>query len=187
MPNVAYEEKEKRGFFELNAVSLLFTFGGLFAALVAIGAVIALPLILSAIGLHSITEAIFRFGRWPLLILLILSGLAVLYRYAPSRRSPQWRWISVGSVFATVTWLVGSALLSCYLSNYAHYDAVYGSLGAAIGLMVWMWMSTIVVLLGAELNAEMEHQTSKDTTDGGNKPLGHRGAKVADTIGAAQS
>ena len=184
--NVAYEEKEKRGFFELNVVSLLFTFGGLFAALVAIGAVIALPLILSAIGLNSITEAIFRFGRWPLLILLILSGLAVLYRYAPSRRSPQWRWISVGSVFATVTWLVGSALLSFYLSNYAHYDAVYGSLGAAIGLMVWMWMSTIVVLLGAELNAEMEHQTSKDTTDGGNKPLGHRG-KVADTIGAAQS
>jgi membrane protein len=115
--NVAYKEKEKRGFFKLNAVSLLFTFGGLFAALVAIGAIIALPLILSAISLNSITEAIFRFGRWPLLIPLILSGLAVLYRYAASRRSPQWRWINVGSTVVTATWRMGSALLSFYLST----------------------------------------------------------------------
>ena len=88
----------------------------------------------------------------------IFLGLAVLYRYAPSRRSPQWKWISVGSAFATVTWLIGSALLSFYLANYAHYDATYGSLGAAIGLMVWMWMSTIVILLGAELNAEISNR-----------------------------
>jgi hypothetical protein len=92
---------------------------------------------------------------------MVLLGLAVLYRYAPSRRSPQWKWISVGSAFATVTWLIGSALLSFYLANYAHYDATYGSLGAAIGLMVWVWMSTIVILLGAELNAQIEHQTKR--------------------------
>jgi membrane protein len=117
----------------------------------------------------------------------MLFGLAVLYRFGPSRRRPQWRWLSVGSVFATLTWLAGSALLSFYLANYANYDATYGSLGAAIGLMMWMWMSTIVVLFGAELNSEIEHQTAADSTEGGNKPLGHRGAKMADTIGEAKS
>jgi membrane protein len=185
--NVAYEEKEERGFFRLNAISLAFTFGGLIAVLVAIGAVVALPLLLAAIGLNSVTDAIIRYGRWPILVLMILFGLAVLYRYAPSRRSPQWQWITVGSLFATAAWLAGSALLSFYLTNYAHYDATYGSLGAAIGLMMWMWMSTIVVLLGAELNAEIEHQTAEDSTEGGDKPLGARDASVADTIGAAKA
>jgi membrane protein len=185
--NVVYEEKEKRGFFKLNAVSLAFTFGGLVAILIAIGCVVALPIALSMIGLGSISDALFRIGRWPVLIMLMLLGLAVLYRYGPSRRSPQWRWLSVGSVFASVTWLAGSALLSFYLANYANYDATYGSLGAAIGLMIWMWMSTIVVLFGAELNSEIEHQTAADSTEGGGKPLGKRGAKVADTVGEAKT
>jgi len=185
--NVVYNEKEERGFFKLNAVSLAFTFGGLVAVLIAIGAVVALPIILSVIGLGSITDTIFRIGRWPLLIAMMLLGLAVLYRYGPSRRSPQWQWLSVGSIFATLTWLAGSALLSYYLTNYANYDATYGSLGAAIGLMMWMWMSTIVVLLGAELNSEIEHQTARDTTDGGDKPIGRRGARVADSVGEAKA
>jgi membrane protein len=185
--NVVYDEKEKRGFFKLNAVSLAFTFGGLVAVLIAIGAVVALPIVLSTIGLGSITDTLFRIGRWPLLILIMLFGLAVLYRHGPSRRSPQWQWLSVGSVFATLTWLAGSALLSYYLANYANYDATYGSLGAAIGLMIWMWMSSIVVLLGAELNSEIEHQTARDTTEGGGKPLGRRGAQMADTVGEAKT
>jgi membrane protein len=181
--NVVYEENEKRGFFKLNAVSLAFTFGGLVAILIAIGCVVALPIVLFTIGLGSISEPLFRFGRWPVLIVMMLLGLAVLYRYGPSRRSPQWRWLSVGSVFACVTWLAGSALLSFYLAHYANYDATYGSLGAAIGLMIWMWMSTIVVLFGAELNSEIEHQTVMDSTEGGGKPMGKRGAEVADTVG----
>ncbi|MCK1642184.1 YihY/virulence factor BrkB family protein [Bradyrhizobium sp. 157] len=185
--NVVYDEDEKRGFFKLNAISLAFTFGGLLAVLLAIGSVVALPIILSTIGLGAVTEALFRFGRWPVLVLTMLFGLAVLYRFGPSRRRPQWRWLSVGSVVATLTWLAGSALLSFYLANYANYDATYGSLGAAIGLMMWMWMSTIVVLLGAELNAEIEHQTAADSTEDGNKPLGQRGAKMADTIGEMKS
>jgi membrane protein len=184
--NVVYEEKEKRGFFKLNAVSLAFTFGGLVAALIAIGCVVALPIILGTIGLGSMSDTILRIGRWPVLIGTMLVGLAVLYRYGPSRRSAQWRWLSVGSVVAIVTWLAGSALLSYYLEHYANYDATYGSLGAAIGLMVWMWMSTTVVLLGAELNAEIEHQTEADSTDNGGKPLGQRGARVADTVGQAK-
>jgi membrane protein len=185
--NVVYDEKEKRGFFKLNAASLAFTFGGLLAVLIAIGTVVALPIVLSTIGLGSITELLFRIGRWPLLVVLMLLGLAVLYRFGPSRRSPQWRWLTVGSIFATLTWLAGSALLSYYLANYANYDATYGSLGAAIGLMIWMWMSTIVVLLGAELNSEVEHQTKVDSTEGGGKPIGSRGAHVADTVGEAKT
>jgi membrane protein len=185
--NVAYDEKEKRGFLKLNAISLAFTFAGLVGILIAIGCVVALPIVLSMMGLGSISDALLRIGRWPALVILLLIGLAVLYRYGPSRRSPQWSWLSVGSVFATVTWLAGSALLSFYLANYANYDATYGSLGAAIGLMMWMWMSTIVVLFGAELNAEIEHQTVVDSAGDGDKPLGERGAKVADTVGEAKS
>ena len=184
--NVVYDEDEKRGFFKLNATSLAFTFGGLVAALLAIGAVVALPIVLSTLGLGAVTDALFRIGRWPVLILTMLLGLATLYRFGPSRRAAQWRWLSVGSLLATLAWLAGSALLSFYLSNYANYDATYGSLGAAIGLMMWMWMSTIVVLFGAELNSEIEHQTAADSTEGGDKPLGQRGAKMADTVGEAK-
>jgi membrane protein len=185
--NVAYEEEEQRGFLKLNAVSLTFTFGGLIAALLAIACIVAIPIVLATIGLSSVSDAVLSIGRWPLLIAMMLTGLAVLYRYGPSRRSARWQWLSVGSVFATLTWLAGSALLSFYLSHYANYDATYGSLGAAIGLMVWMWMSTIVVLLGAELNAEIEHQTTADSTEGGDKPMGQRGARMADTVGEAKS
>ena len=157
--NVCYEEKEERGFFKLNAVSLAFTFGGLVAIATAIGLVVAAPMILATFGMGSISEFLLKYARWPALAALTALGLAVLYRYGPSRKTPKWKWISVGSAAATVTWLIGSSLLSYYLANYGHYDATYGSLGAAIGLMIWMWMSTIVVLFGAEINSEIEHQT----------------------------
>jgi membrane protein len=141
------------------------------------------PVALSMVGLGSAAEALIRFGRWPVLGVILLLALAVLYRYAPSRRSPKWRWISVGSIVATITWMAASGLLSFYLANFGHYDATYGSLGAAIALMTWMWMSTIVILFGAELNSEIEHQTIVDSTAGAAKPPGGRGAKMADTVG----
>lgn len=180
--NVVYDEKEKRGFFKLNAVSLAFTVAGVAGVLTAIGLVVAIPVILSVIGLGSSTDLLIRYGRWPVLAVLLLIGLAVLYRLAPSRRSPKWRWISVGSVVATITWMSGSGLLSYYLANFGNYDATYGSLGAAMALMIWMWMSTIVVLFGAELNSEIEHQTAAASTASAEKPLGSRGAKMADTL-----
>jgi len=164
--NVVYDEDEKRGFLRLNAVSLAFTFGGLVAILTATGLVVAAPIVLSMVGLGRFGDLLLSVGRWPALAVMILAGLAVLYRFGPSRRSPQWKWISVGSVSATVIWLIGSAALSYYLANYGAYDATYGSLGAAIGLMIWMWMSTIVVLLGAELNSEFEHPTATGGTAG---------------------
>jgi membrane protein len=183
--NVFYQEKERRGFIRLNIVSLAFTFSGLIAVLVAIGFVVALPIVLSTVGLGGASEAVLRVGRWPALVAMTLLGLATLYRFGPSRRKPRWRWISVGSFVATVVWIAGSASLSVYLTNYADYDAMYGSLGAVIGTMSWMWMSTIVILFGAELNSEIEHQTAKDSTDGDEKPMGARGANVADTVGKA--
>lgn len=140
---------------------------------------------LSTVGLGGASEVVLRVGRWPVLVAMILLGLATLYRFGPSRRKPRWRWITFGSLVATVVWIAGSALLSFYLTNYANYDAMYGSLGAVIGMMSWMWMSTIVILFGAELNSEIEHQTAKDSTDGDDMPMGTRGANVADTVGKA--
>ncbi len=189
--NIVSEEEETRGFFKLNLISLLFTVGAVSALLLAIGAVVALPLVLDRLGLGPFTDALATYGRWPLLWLGLLIGLAVLYRYGPNRRAPQWKWVSVGGVLASIFWIVGSIAFSFYLANYAHYDATYGSLGAAIGMMMWMWMwmwmTTIVILFGAELNSEIEHQTAVDTTEGPPKPLGSRGATMADTVGAAQS
>jgi membrane protein len=184
--NVIYEQQEGRSFIKLNLEALLFTLGGFAAFLLAIAAIIVLPFVLSPIGLGSQTETLTRVLRWPALLLVLLTGLAVLYRYGPYRRAARWQWVSVGSVFAAVTWIAASYLFSWYLASFANYNATYGSLGAAVGLMVWLWISTIVVLLGAELNAEIEHQTARDSTVGDEKPLGARGAVMADTVGAGQ-
>jgi membrane protein len=185
--NIVNEEDEKRGFVRLNLVSLGFTIAGIFAVLAAVRAVVVTPLLLSQVGLAGMTETVVRFARWPALTLGMLLGLSVLYRYGPSRRAAKWKWISFGAGFATLMWFAGSAALSFYFANFANYNATYGSLGAAIGTMMWMWMSAIVVLFGAELNSEIEHQTAQDTTVGSEKPLGARGATMADTVGAAQS
>src|ERR1700730_1717066 len=165
----------------------IFTLAGFAAFLLAIAAIVVLPLILSPIGLGTLTEALTRIARWPVLLVVLLSCLAVLYRYGPDRRAARWQWVTVGSVFAAVTWIVASFLFSWYLASFANYNATYGSLGAVVGLMIWLWISTILVLLGAELNAEIEHQTARDSTAGKDKPLGARGAVMADTVGAKQA
>ena len=159
--NVVYEEREKRGFLNLNLVSLAFTIASLLAIVLMIGAVVAVPLLFDRLGLAQRAGFIIQLGRWPLLLLLVLVGLAVLYRYGPSRTKPRWQWLSAGAIVASVLWLAGSLLLSWYLANFANYTATYGSLGAAIGLMTWMWMSAIVVLIGAELNSEIERSPSR--------------------------
>jgi membrane protein len=183
--NVVYEEREKRSFVRLNLLSLAFTTGGIAALLLMVSAVVALPLALDHVGLAPESQFIISLTRWPLLLVILLIALALLYRFGPSRQPARWEWLSVGTLAAALLWIAGSSLLSWYLSNFANYDATYGSLGAAIGLMMWMWMSAIIVLCGAELNSEIEHQTALDTTIGRAKPLGRRGAVMADTIGAA--
>jgi membrane protein len=181
--NLVYEEEEKRGFFKLTLISLAFTGGAIAALLIGITAIVVVPLTLERIGLGFGATALIEWLRWPVLLLCLLGGFALLYRYGPSRANAQWRWLTVGSIAAALTWLAGSALFSYYLKHYANYDATYGSLGTAIGLMMWLWMSAIVTLVGAELNAEIEHQTARDSTDGAPMPLGARGATMADTVG----
>jgi membrane protein len=183
--NIIYDEDEKRGLIRLNLVSLLFTVCAIAGAGLAIALVVVFPLLLAAFGITSADHPVVGYLRWPVMFVLVIVALAVLYRYGPSRRLAKWRWISIGSVFAALVWLAGSALFSWYLGNFANYNATYGALGAVIGLMMWMWLSTIVVLVGAELNAEIEHQTAQDSTIGGAKPLGDRGAIMADTVGVA--
>jgi membrane protein len=185
--NIVYDEDEKRGFVKLNAISLTFTLGAVIALLTAIGAVVALPLVLQYLGLGEDRQTwLLALLRWPALLILVMFGLALLYRFGPSRKDPKWRWVTPGSMFASFAWLAISALFSLYLSKFTDYNATYGSLGAVIGLMMWIWLSVSVVLIGAELNAETEHQTARDTTAGHGKPLGARGAVMADTVGKAQ-
>jgi membrane protein len=184
--NIIYDEQERRGLVRLNLISLFFTICAIGAVLLAVSAVVIFPLLLAAFDLSSFDEPVVGYLRWPVMFVLIVVGPAVLYRYGPSRRPAKWRWISVGSIFAASAWLAVSALFSWYLGNFANYTATYGALGAVVGLMMWMWLSTIVVLIGAELNSEIEHQTSRDSTVGPEKPLGIRGAVMADTVGAAK-
>src|ERR1043165_2298969 len=186
--NIVYDEDEKRSFIKLNLISLTFTLGAVIALLVAIGAVVALPLVLQYLGLAEDRQTwLLALLRWPALLVLVMFGLALLYRFGPSRRDAKWRWVTPGGIFASFAWLAISALFSLYLSKFTDYNATYGSLGAVIGLMMWIWLSVSAILIGAELNAEMEHQTARDTTTGHAKPLGARGAVMADTVGAAQS
>lgn len=184
--NIVYGEEEKRSFLKLNAVTLLVTLGIIVFILLTLAAVVALPVVLNYISLPGVTTFLVKVGRWPILLVLVTLALAALYRYGPSRTEPQWRWITWGSVFAAIVWLAASALFSWYVANFGSYNKTYGSLGAIIGFMTWIWLSIIVVLVGAKLNAETEHQTALESTAGQPKPLGMRGARMADTVGAAQ-
>ncbi|MGA0607061.1 YihY/virulence factor BrkB family protein [Phenylobacterium sp. VNQ135] len=182
--NIAYDEKEKRGFVRKTLTSLAFTVGFLLFALAAI-AVLAAPAAIEPFA-GAGTAALFRWISYPLLLVAMAVGLALLYRFGPSRDRVRWRWITPGSAAAIVLWVVASAAFSIYVANFAHYEKTYGSLGAVIGFLMWLYVSAQVVLLGAELNSEIEHQTVKDTTIGPERPLGERGAVMADTVGEPQ-
>ena len=181
--NIAYEETEKRGFFKLNLVSIVFTLGAIVIAIGLILAVGVVPAVLAFLRLDRWAELLISLSRWPILMLAILTGIALIYRFGPSRRQAKWRWLSWGAGIATVVWVAASWGFSYYLQNFADYNATYGSLGAIIGMMTWTWISVIILIVGAKINAETEHQTARDSTIGEPKPMGRRGAVVADTIG----
>jgi membrane protein len=168
--NAVYEEKEKRSFTKLNAVTLSFTIGITGFLLIALASVVALPVVLNYIPAAGVTGLLLKIARWPILLVFVAFGLTLIYRFGPSRTEPRWQWITWGSAFAAILWLVASALFSWYAANFGNFNKTYGSLGAIIGFMTWMWLSIIVVLVGAKLNAEVEHQTV-------------RVAKMADTSG----
>lgn len=182
--NIAYEQRETRGFVKLNLITLTFTALILLFLLAAMAAMVAAPIVMQRLYLDSSSRFI-AWLRWPALLLVVMGGLSVLYRFGPDREHARWRWVTWGGAVAAVGWLLVSLLFSWYVGAYAHYDRTYGPLGAVVGFMTWMWLNTVVLLLGAELNAELEHQTVKDSTTGEALPLGLRGAKMADTVGVS--
>lgn len=181
--NIVYDEEEKRGFIVLNLTALALTFVVLAFVLIALAAIAVLPAIIDSLGLPDVVATLARWLRWPLLALVCVGILGLLYRYAASRARPQWRWVLSGALIATVLWLIGSALFSWYVSNFGSYNETFGSVAAVAVLMMWFWLSAYFVLIGGELNAEMEHQTRRDTTTGRPRPMGKRQAHVADTVG----
>lgn len=185
--NVVYEEDEKRGFFRLNAVSLAFTILGMASVALVLAVMVALPPAVQALGAPSPIPTLVLYLRWPLLLILVAVAISAVYRFGPSRDQPKWRWVSWGGAFAALAWLAASLLFTWYAANLGKFNETYGSLGAVVASMLWMWVSTIVLLVGAELNAETEHQTAQDSTVGPPRPLGERGATMADTVGERAS
>jgi membrane protein len=152
--NLVYKVKDERSLLRYNLIALLMTLGALVWLGIAIVGLVAIPVILSFFPFGSFGATLANWARWPVLLVVLMVGLAALYRFGPHRRHPRWEWVSPGNLFAAAGWLVGSAILSWYLSNFANYNATYGSLGAAAALMLWLWITAVIVLLGAELNSE---------------------------------
>jgi len=183
--NLTYDETERRSYLSYYGTALLLTLGAIVMFVVAGFLVAALPAIVNFTGLPSRVETTLNLLRWPLAALAVVIALSVLYRFGPSREQARWQWVSWGAVVATGLWLVGSLLFSWYVSYFGSYNKTYGALGAVIVLLMWFYISAYVILLGAELNAEMEHQTARDTTVLRGAPMGQREAYVADTVGAS--
>jgi membrane protein len=180
--NIAYEEEENRGIVAYNLWALALTLFLIVGLILAVSATVVAPAVAAFVPLPGAAEALLTYAPWPALLLLTIFGLAVIYRYGPSRENARWRWITPGAIAATVLWLLGSIAFSVYVTNFGSYNATYGALGGVIVLLTWLWLSAFVVLLGAELNSEIEHQTARDTTTGEPRPMGVRGAEKADSV-----
>ncbi|WP_188580318.1 YihY/virulence factor BrkB family protein [Azorhizobium oxalatiphilum] len=185
--NVAYGETERRSFLRLSLITLGFTLMGILFACVAMAGILAVPVALELLWLDQGTEWFISLIRWPSLLVVVSCAIMLLYRLGPCRAHARWRWVMLGSVVSAMLWLAVSAGFSWYVSHFGSYNETYGSLGAVIGFMTWIWLSTAVVLFGAELNAELEHQTAVDSTTGSPRPMGARGAHMADTVGEAKA
>lgn len=181
--NIAYNEEERRGFVKKTLLTFVMTLGAVVVTILSMVLVIALPAALQALNLPDALAWTLRIVRWLILGAILLGSLAAVYRYAPSRDHAKWRWVSWGSGIAVALWLFASWAFSYYVSNFGSYNETYGSLAAVVILLMWLYISAYIILLGAEINSEMEHQTAKDSTEGPERPLGERGAHHADTVG----
>lgn len=182
--NVAYEEREERSFAQLNLVAFLFTLGGILGVILALAVIVVVPAALPFTWLGPLAAVAVRTCSFVLLFGFVVLGLALLYRFGPSRATARWRWITPGSLLAAALWLAASLAFSFYVSNFASYDAAYGTLGGVVVALLWFYISAYAVTLGAELNAELELQTRRDTTTAPAQPMGTRGAFVADHVAA---
>jgi membrane protein len=180
-----YDEDETRGFVTLRVRALGLTVAGLAFVLVAMGLLALAPAWADSVGNDALSTAI-SIVRWPLLIVVMMAALAALYRLGPDRDQPRWRWVSWGAVIGTAVWIVASLLFSVYTSNFGNYSKTYGSMAVVVVTMLWLWITSLCVLIGAEVNAELERQTERDSTRGAARPRGQRGAEVADEVAAPQ-
>jgi len=180
--NIAYDEQEKRGFLKLNALAFGLTLFLVLVLGVAVAVTLAIPIALNLLSFGALPETLAQWLRWPLLALVGLAALGILYRYGPSRREAAWRWLPVGSLLAGLLWLTMSVLFSQYVEHFGSYNATYGSLGAVIILLLWLYLSATAVIVGALINGEAERQTGRDSTQGAARPRGERGAVVADAL-----
>jgi membrane protein len=180
---VVNRENETRGMLKRRLLALVLTLFAVVGVLVMLALVVALPSLLDSADISGIGRTALEVARWPLLAIFLLDGLAVIYRYGPQRRRPMWRWVTPGAVVAMIVGLVASIGFSIYVSLLGNYNKTYGALGAIIVVLLWLYLMAFAVLFGAALNAELEHQTTRDTTAGDERPMGQRGAHVADTVG----
>jgi membrane protein len=184
---VVNREQETRGFLKKRVLALVLTLFAVAGVLVMLALVVALPSVLESIDITGVGSTLLELARWPLLALVLLVGLAVIFRYGPQRRRPRWRWVSPGAVVAMLVGLAASIGFSIYVSLLGNYNKTYGALGAIIIMLLWLYLMAFAVLFGAAINAELEHQTEKDTTAGDERPMGERGAHVADTVGPTRN
>jgi membrane protein len=180
--NLAYDEVETRNFVKLKLRALALTLGGIVFFLLTIGLVAVVPALFHALPLGVAGTILAQGIRWVLLLGLMAGALAVLYRVAPDRDAPKFRWVSLGSIVVTIAWTIVSLLFSLYVNNFGSYDKTYGTIAGVIVLMLWLYLTCYLILLGAEINAEAEHQTARDTTEGHPQPMGTRNATVSDTL-----
>ena len=180
---VAYDEKETRGLLRQRVVALAFAFAVSLFIVVSVATITVLPGLMRHIGLAGETRWLITALRWPALALCVMAGLAILYRYGPNRTPARWSWVMSGAALATLIWLLASFLLSLYVENFGRFTRTYGALGAIIILLLWFYVSGLAILVGAEINSELERQTTVDTTIGPVRAMGKRGAVVADTLG----
>lgn len=180
--NIAYHEKDERGFIKSKALELLFTLAVIVTGILSIAFVVGYPALIDNFNLPPVLQVAFAILRWVILAAIIYFSLAVVYKVAPHRRSPQFKWVTPGSILATVFWLAGSLLFSFFVNNFGNFDQTYGSIAAVIVLMLWFFLTGFIVIMGAEVNSEIEHQTSADTTAGESRPMGKRGAYYADHV-----
>jgi membrane protein len=180
--NIAYDEVETRNFLKLRTLSLGLTLGAVAFVIVAFGLLAVVPVVLDALPLGIVGTILAHVVRWTLLLAMFAGSLAVVYRAAPDRDAPRFRWVSLGSIVVTVVWAVVSLLFSLYVNNFGSYDKTYGTIAGVIVLMLWLYLTCYLVLLGAEINSEAEHQTAQDTTKGEPEPMGSRDATMADSL-----
>jgi membrane protein len=180
--NIAYDEVDTRGYLRLKLLALALTLGGIVFFLITIGLVAVLPVVLDALPLGVVGTVLAEVLRWVLLLAVMAGALAVLYRVAPDRDAPRFRWVSLGSIVVIVLWALVSVAFSFYADNFGSFNKTYGAIAGVIVLMLWLYLTCYLVLLGAEINAEAEHQTARDTTEGRPQPMGLRDATMADSL-----